>query len=318
MQVLWGVEVPNFWGLAISSSVMRLPLLALSLTPFGEEAAFPLKFRPAVVWHGLGDNYNSSSMRSTVELIKETRPGIFVHSIYADTDPQADERHSLFGDANQQVQQVCQQLQAIPELRGGFDAIGYSQGGLLLRALVERCPLEVHNLITFGSPHMGVSDMPPCEDDDWVCRRRNAVLKRLVWYDRVQHSVIPALYFRDPAQYDQYVLHSYFLADVNNENGVNATYARNLNGLQKLVMVKFSRDTQVTPKESAWFEEVDPQTGSVIGYDRTALYQQDLIGLRELDVAGKLDFLEIDDQHMRIPKEFLLMIVQRYVGGVVL
>lgn len=33
-----------------------------------------------------------------------------------------------YGNANEQIEFVATQLASIPELRGGFDAIGFSQG----------------------------------------------------------------------------------------------------------------------------------------------------------------------------------------------
>jgi palmitoyl-protein thioesterase len=35
-----------------------------------------------------------------------------------------------YGNVNEQVQLVSEQLAAIPELENGFDAIGFSQGSL--------------------------------------------------------------------------------------------------------------------------------------------------------------------------------------------
>ena len=69
-----------------------------------------------------------------------------------------------------QIDWVCQKLLADPLMADGYNAIGISQGGLLVRfdmpwetqwlvvnvlkrGLVQRCPLPVKNLITFGSPH---------------------------------------------------------------------------------------------------------------------------------------------------------------------
>ncbi|EGW33064.1 uncharacterized protein SPAPADRAFT_60380, partial [Spathaspora passalidarum NRRL Y-27907] len=206
---------------------MQLPLLN---TPDKTEAL------PVVIWHGLGDNYNSSGINEVKEIFDTIYPGIFVYSISLADDPSADQQRSLFGDANIDVDQICQTLANITELSHGFNAIGFSQGGVLLRGLIERCSnITVHNLITFGSPHLGVSELPMCKPRDWLCKARNNVLKRQVWLDKVQKNVIPAQYFRDPLQYEQYLKYSHFLADINNERDEkNATYKENFSKINKL------------------------------------------------------------------------------------
>ena len=50
-----------------------------------------------------------------------------------------------------------------PELQGGYNAIGFSQGGQFLRAVAQRCPEPaMRNLITFGAQHQGVFGFPNC------------------------------------------------------------------------------------------------------------------------------------------------------------
>lgn len=61
-----------------------------------------------------------------------------------------------YGNVNEQIDLVAEQIANVTELKDGFDAIGFSQGGQFLRAYVERYNTPpVHNLITFGSQHMG-------------------------------------------------------------------------------------------------------------------------------------------------------------------
>ena len=38
------------------------------------------------------------------------------------------------------IASVCKILQSDSRLAGGYNAIGYSQGGLLFRGLIQRCP----------------------------------------------------------------------------------------------------------------------------------------------------------------------------------
>jgi palmitoyl-protein thioesterase len=48
--------------------------------------------RPLVLWHGLGDSHSSPGMLEFIEMIKETHPGIFVHSVYIENDMEADRK----------------------------------------------------------------------------------------------------------------------------------------------------------------------------------------------------------------------------------
>ena len=116
-----------------------------------------------------------------------------------------------FGDVNEQLELVNEQIGAIPELQGGFDAIGFSQGtsvipefpclylpcartgGQFLRAYVERYNAPpINNLITFGSQHMGVSDLPLCSRWDIVCHLARRAARGGVYTDWAQHNLVQA------------------------------------------------------------------------------------------------------------------------------
>lgn len=77
--------------------------------------------------------------------------------IRTNEDGGADSKETLFGNMNSMLAKVADDLKALDELKGGFDAVGLSQGGVFMRAYVERYGLEegypkVRNLITLGSP----------------------------------------------------------------------------------------------------------------------------------------------------------------------
>jgi palmitoyl-protein thioesterase len=271
--------------------------------------------RPLVFWHGMGDSYNSSAMQRVLEVVHDYDPRIATFSVHINTDDELDQRASLLGDANVQVDYVCDQLHNITALDAGFDFIGFSQGGLFARAAVERCALNVTNLITFGSPHTGVSDLPKCSENDWLCKRKNAVLKRQVWRETIQKSVIAAQYFRDPLDYDRYLTYSRFLADVNNEReDFNQTYIDNFSKIEKLVLIKFSKDETLVPLDSAWFYDQNKTTGETLPFNQTNIYKNDLIGLKSLSDQDRIDFLSIDDRHMNISDEFLKDILNKYIS----
>ncbi|KAI0071724.1 alpha/beta-hydrolase, partial [Panus rudis PR-1116 ss-1] len=257
--------------------------------------------RPLVIWHGLGDSYASPGMLEFIQLVKDKHPGLFVHSIYLDENLEEDQRAGWFGNVNEQVANVSIQLANIPELSGGFDAIGFSQGGQFLRAYVERYNSPpIHNLITFGSQHMGISDLPLCRPWDVFCHLARRAARGGFYTEWAQENLVQAQYFRDPDRLPLYLTSNKFLASINNEvdSAVNKTYSKNLSSLHKLVLVMFSEDKTVVPKESGWFGSYAPAEEESRGMrwpwtDRTIIplrlqpiYIEDRIGLKTLDERG--------------------------------
>lgn len=273
---------------------------------------------PLVIWHGLGDTYDSEGITSVGELANETNPGTFVHSVYLDEDPGSDRSASFFGLVNTQLAMVCDQLASVPELAGGFNAIGFSQGGQFLRGYVERCNNPpVRTLLTFGSQHNGIADfLGECKPTDFVCKSASSLLRSSKWSPWVQNKVVPAQYFRDPEDLGSYLERSAFLADINNERDGerNVTYKENLAGLERFVMLMFEEDLTVVPKESAWFAEVNRTTGEITLLENRDIYKEDWIGLKSLGEKGKLEYLTIPGRHMELSDEGLKVLFKIYLG----
>lgn len=210
--------------------------------------------------------------------IEAIYPGIFVHSIRIGKSDNADRLASFYDDLNRQVDEICQQVSEIEELWDGFDAIGFSQGGQILRACIQRCShFSVRNLITVGAQHQGIMDLPGCggdtsEDDPTFtlfelaqalhpeplmdslskCSWWQKMVRKSVYSDFVQRRIVQAQYFKDPARMDEYMEKSIFLADINNERAMkNQSYRKRLGSITNFVMFMFSMDQQVIPKESS-------------------------------------------------------------------
>ncbi|KAH7926689.1 alpha/beta-hydrolase [Leucogyrophana mollusca] len=309
--------------------MLFLILVVISVLGYVSSAALK-DIRPLVIWHGLGDTYDSPGMLQFQSEVKKMHPGIFVHSVYIDQNPKADQRAGFYGKVNDQLDLVAAQFASVPELSRGFDAIGFSQGGQFLRAYVERNNTPpIFNLITFGSQHMGISDLPLCSAYDLLCQIARRAARGGVYSDWAQENLIQAQYFRDPAQLTLYLSASSFLADVNNEVLLpprNETYAANLATLSNLVLVLFAQDKTVVPKESAWFgSEAPPQdddampfglgsqvplTGSellqskqektIVPMRLQPLYAEDWIGLRTLDERGAVTLATCPGEHMQL------------------
>jgi palmitoyl-protein thioesterase len=289
------------------------PVTQRSVSSAEENDGTPL---PVVIWHGLGDNYAAEGMQQVGKIIEDLNPGTFVYFIRLDASATNDQRATFYGNVTQQVAKVCDDLASHPILSTApaIDAVGFSQGGQFLRAYVQRCNAPpVRNLITFGSQHNGIVDYRVCESRDWLCRGAMALLHGNTWTQFVQSRLVPAQYFRDPADMESYLAHSNFLADINNEREVkNEKYAENLASLKNLVMYVFESDETVIPKETGWFEEVIGD--EVIPLRARKIYKEDWIGLRALDRKGGLKFMDAPGGHMQLSDSVLTKAFKEYLG----
>ncbi|KAI8825926.1 palmitoyl protein thioesterase [Fimicolochytrium jonesii] len=271
-------------------------------------AAPPAPHRPIVLWHGMGDSCcNPESMGAVKAFLEEELPGVYVRSIMIGDNEEEDRRAGFFGVVKDHVERVCEELRADPNLRAGFNAIGFSQGGQFFRSYVERCnDPAVHNLLTFGSQHAGVSEWPGCKDEhDATCTLARALLLKGAYLHWVQRRVVQAQYYKDMKNEEAYLEKNIFLPDLNNEKGVkNEGYKKNLMSLNKLVLIMFESDQTVVPKETSWFAYWNA-TGSLIPLHDQPLYKQDWLGLQEMDKKGQLVFDKITGAHMQIDIEYL-------------
>jgi palmitoyl-protein thioesterase len=215
-----------------------------------------------------------------------------------------------------QLEQVCADLAAHPILSTApaIDAIGFSQGGQFLRGYVERCNFPpVRSLVTYGSQHNGIVRFRACGDSDYLCKGAMALLGFGKWSGFVQSRLVPAQYYRDPEDYANYVDHSNFLADINNERELkNQTYKDNIAKLANFVMIMFEDDTTVIPKETAWFEEVNGTESTPLRGRK--IYYEDWLGLRELDRKGGLKFQRVPGDHMQLSEKSLNDTMSEYFG----
>lgn len=278
---------------------------------------------PVVIWHGLGDSADAEGLKEIAELVADVHPGTYTYIIsVSGKGGSADRQASFFGNVTQQIEAVCHMLAEDNILRTApaIDAIGFSQGGQFLRGYVQRCggwAPKVRSLLTFGSQHNGIAEFQKCAGPtDWVCHGANALLKSsTVWSDFIQSRLVPAQYYRDLNDFDKYLEHSNFLADINNERKIkNATYAKNLAELEKFVMVVFGDDKTVIPKDSGWFDEVNMTSSSVTKLRDRPIYTEDWIGLRKLDEKGGLEFLKLPGEHMQLVDKDLKKLFGSYFG----
>lgn len=276
---------------------------------------------PVVLWHGMGDSCCAPYSIGAVAKVIEARLGVFVHSIATGDGEFNDVLSSYLGDVNDQVARVCTQLRAIPQLAGGFNAVGFSQGGQFMRAVAQRCQHtgpRMHTLVTMGAQHQGVFNAPGCStlplnSSHGLCHVMQRALGAGAYLPYVRDHIVQAQYFKDPLRMSEYLSANPFLPDVNNERPTrNALYATNLASLERLVLFRFANDGTVVPRDSAWFSVWDGET--VVPLRQQPLYTEDWLGLRALDERGALLLLEAPGVHMQFTLQwFTENVIDKYL-----
>mmetsp|Transcript_37671 Transcript_37671/g.83889 ORF Transcript_37671/g.83889 Transcript_37671/m.83889 type:complete len:332 (+) Transcript_37671:101-1096(+) len=286
---------------------------------------------PVVIWHGMGDSCCSPYSTGAIKKLIEDRLGVFVYSIATGETEASDVWSTYFGDVNSQVAKVCAQLRSMPELAGGYNAIGFSQGGQFLRAVVQRCNHlgpKARTLITFGAQHQGVMNIPGCNAlpsnltlevlpealdayGSGACQTMQTLLAKGAYLPWVRDHVVQAQYFKDPNHLSEYLHANIFLPDINNEKQVKSEqYKSNLASLDKLVLYRFTQDTTVVPRDSAWFYFFDGK--ELQRLEDQTLYKEDWLGLKQLQEDGRLVLDDIDGKHMQFT---LSWFEEKIIGG---
>ncbi|RLN66815.1 hypothetical protein BBP00_00001978 [Phytophthora kernoviae] len=257
----------------------------------------------------MGDAAGNGGMKRIQKAISD-HLGVYVASVQLGNSVAEDAEDSFFVKMNEQTEMFAKIVREDPHLKGGFNAAGFSQGNLLIRAYIERFnDPPVHTFISMHGPLAGVSGLPKCSITNFICKEIDKLIGEAVYTNRVQDRIAQANYFRDPLRIEAYLKHVDFLPDINNEKtSTNQTYKDNFTQLQNLVLVRAEQDTQVYPKESEWFGAYQDGDSykKVLGFNETKWYKEDLFGLRTLNEAGKVHFLSTDGDHLQFSTEFLL------------
>ena len=259
--------------------------------------------------HGLGESFDDAdhqNFRDYIEVNSDTP----VHLIDAFNGLES------LKPLEKQVPEILEEVKKIASQYDKVIAVGYSQGGVIWRALIEAW--DNHNVDTFisiASPQHGIAGAPPMLTElvpslDNFSRTPTFFL---FVYSLLGQMLAPLNYYFDPHHYFMYRTCSHFFPKLNNEKGTYEHKARqkqNFLGLRRLVLVSGPDEDVVRPWQSAqfgYYSEEGNRAEEVIPMEETRFYKGDLFGLQTLDkrggvvmctVAGVTHFQFTDDKRV--------------------
>lgn len=280
--------------MALSSSlavIVYMVLATLILMPM------TLSALPFVVFYGISDECSDKTIVQFTELLSNWSgsQGFCIEIGNGASD-------SWFMPFTKQTSIACEKVKRIRELRDGYNIIGLSQGNMVGRGVIEFCTEgpPVKNLISLAGPHAGIASVPLC-GSGFLCILVDCLLKLAIYSDFLQEHLAPAGYIKIPTDIDEYRKRCKFLPKLNNEVHKNPTYKKRFASLENLVLIMFEQDDVLVPKETSLFGYYpDGSWSTILPSQKTTLYKEDWIGLRTLDEAGKVKYVNVSGQHLEI------------------
>merc|ERR1712228_639482 len=198
-----------------------------------------------------------------------------IRSLMIGDSPTGDTTNGFLMPVMDQLKLACDRIQNDPKLKDGYNAIGFSQGGQFLRGLAQTCPNPpMKTLVTFGGQHQGIFGFPKCPGDSTICEYVRKMLNWGAYTSFVQSRLVQAQYWHDPLQEEE--------------------------NIENFVMVMFTKDTMVVPKESAHFGYYAPgQDSKIVPLFESDIFINDRLGLHELNSTGRIHFLEMEGDHLQ-------------------
>ena len=158
------------------------------------------------------------------------------------------------------VDVFAEKVAADPELAGGFNAFGLSQGNNLIRGYIQKYNgvegyPTAHTFMSICGINAGVGAFPNCNPEGKViggiCEGITEVLGDLAYNSFVQNILFQANYFRDPSKTssDKYKKYSQLAQWENEGDDVDESRNEKFAMTEKYVWVLGTEDTVVWPRE---------------------------------------------------------------------
>ncbi|CAL6005780.1 Palmitoyl-protein_thioesterase [Hexamita inflata] len=200
---------------------------------------------------------------------------------------------SIFMDIYSSVAELTRCIVNDPHLKSGFIALGYSQGGYLMRGYLQTKSPDMPRVLRFISLSAplagyfcGVSN--PCWNYPVFPDFINNLIGDLEYTDFVQNLLTGASYWNDPYKHSIYLAYKTHLSYLNNEVEINSDFKQNFLEPDLYVLFGSKSDNIIVPWQSAWFGFFVDDDKTVQKMEEREVYILDAFGLKTVNEEGRV------------------------------
>lgn len=249
-----------------------------------QTACFSSAYKSVIIIHGLLDG--ASDLKDLQRNIEQFHPGTEVHAI--DLFDYYDSFQPLWRQT-EKIRNVTDSIMA--SAKDGVHMIGYSQGGLIARGIIQTT--DNHNVDTFialSSPLNG--QYGDTSYFNWLFPNTMKEDMYRIFYTELGQKLSIGNYWKDPHELERYAEYSEYLAQLNNEtvperSRFKYSWKTNFERLNGLVLIGGPNDGVISPWQSAQFGCYD-ENENVKLMRELEIYKRDTFGLQSLDKADSI------------------------------
>jgi palmitoyl-protein thioesterase len=257
---------------------------------------------------------------SEIVQLSGQRVGAYAACVGGADSQEMDTVNGFFENMTYLVDYFAAQVRKDARLAGGFDAVGLSQGNLIIRGYVEMYnDPPVRRFISIHGPLAGTGSLPQCDPDSFaapLCRKATDLVGEAAYLPAVQRHIAQSNYLKDPTMLLKYKRYNAFLPVINNEvpHARSREFKARFASLDRLVLVKAEGDTMIFPQASEWFGFFkDGSFDTVLAMNETEAYLEDSFGLKTLDSQGKIRFATTKGNHLRFSLQELYALLDKHL-----
>ncbi|KAH3767338.1 palmitoyl-protein thioesterase 2 [Pelomyxa schiedti] len=246
-------------------------------------------YKPVLMMHGIGFSSTSGTYHDWDDHVKwlaTYHPGQI--TVPLDINNSLESNKPLWVQLGEIADLISSIVDGNESFAEGYHWIGHSQGGLIMRCLLEQMDHHVDQYVSYAGVQGGYYGIPDVPPKWWIENVTAEFLTEILYTDIMQNTWSVANFWRSP-YYDMFLEGNSFLPVLDNlvESDSSDMYKSHFLQVGNITLFASPEDLFITPWYAELFDYYDEEYNRV-DMSQQAFYTGDTFGLRTLDQTDRL------------------------------